>query len=109
MSKLSSCERFFIDLIALGMETDGKHISKQDIQQLLSCSPNHDRVFLDSCISALNVVYATPSFPRELIEEQVKKLYCGKDSLLQEAVLQWYKGIISPTLFQKLKRLVQGQ
>ena len=108
MSKLSSSERFFIDMAALGMESSGDPISEGDIQLLLSSGLNCCATFKHSCISALSTTYKSPGFPKELVEDQIKKIYCGRENLLRDIVLQWYKETVNPPLFERLKKLVQG-
>jgi hypothetical protein len=119
LSKLSSCEKFFIEKIALGLEDVGDNIGQGDIENLLGNGINRDDGFVKRIKSALNSSYSKEldSFksqtisvdPSSVWEESVIKIYKGRETLLRDIVIEWYSKYNKPGFFDFLKSLFKGK
>lgn len=102
MSRISSCERFFISKIGLGFEGIGKEISQHDVECLLGDGIKRDAEFIEAIKNALSYSYS--SDPSESIwEEYIKKLYKGRETLLRDVVVEWYAKLCKPGFWDIVK------
>lgn len=115
MSKISSCEKFFIGRIALGLENTGYNMSKEDIELLLGEGLNRDEEFVLKIKNALINSYSADlnAFKHKIVtidptsmwDESVIKLYKGRETLLQSVVVEWYSKYKRPGFFDIIKNL----
>lgn len=115
MSKISSCEKFFIGRIALGLENMGEAINQKHIERLLSESLEGDREFMDKIKSALTSAYSKDinDFKKKLVAVDplplwygsVIKLSKGRETLLRDIVIEWYSKYTKPGFWNIIKGL----
>lgn len=104
MSKLSTSEHFFIEKISEGMELKGKPITIDDIQALLSNGLHCKASFKAEIIAALNAAFT--DIDEENVKKLCEKLYAGRETLLRDLVIEWYKKSHAPKgWLDKLKSL----
>jgi hypothetical protein len=119
LSKLSSCEKFFIEKIAIGLEDVEYSIGQGDIESLLGNGLNRDDQFVKRIKSALNSSHSRDldNFKNQIVtldpstvwEESIIKLYKGRETLLRDIVVEWYSKYTKPGFFDFLKSLFKGK
>jgi hypothetical protein len=115
MSKLATYERFFIGKIALGLENSRDSICQEDIQSLLSESLHGEKDFVQRIKNALSNIYSKElsdfkagslsKDPEKTWEEDVIKLYKGRETLLRDIVIEWYSNYRKPGFWDWVKEL----
>lgn len=115
MSKLTSCEKFFIGRIALGLENTGYSISQEDIETLLSEGLGRNEDFVLRIKNALINSYCADlnAFKHKIVtidpssmwDESVIRLYKGRETLMRDIVIEWYSKYKKPGFLETIKKL----
>lgn len=113
MSRISSCERFFIGKIGLGFEEMGKEINQHDVECLLGDGIKRDVEFIDIIKKSLSYSYSKDISdfkngvleysPDSIWEESIIKLYKGRDTLLRDVAVEWYSKQNKPGFWEMIK------
>lgn len=115
MSKISSCEKFFIGRIALGLKNQGWDITQKDIETLLSEGLDRDEEFVLRIKNALVGAYSADledfkhkivtTDPSSIWDESVIKLYKGRETVMRDIVLEWYSKYKKPSFWESIKKM----
>ncbi|EYE89859.1 hypothetical protein Q428_00170 [Fervidicella metallireducens AeB] len=113
MAKINSCEKFFLGKIAEGLEIMSQKFTKEDIELLLSSKPEFSENIVLKFKNSLDFAYKndlkqykdklTEVNPEPLWENNIVKLYKGRDNVLRDLVIQWYISYQKPGIFSLVK------
>jgi hypothetical protein len=119
LGKLASCEKFFLNKIAFGFEIDGYSLGQSDIEILFGGGVKREEEFVKRIKNSLTLSYSSEldgfkcgtsaSDPSVVWEEQVIKLYKGRETLLRDIVVEWYSRHTRPGFLDIIKNIFSGK
>jgi hypothetical protein len=119
VSKLSACEKFFINKIAFGLQIDGYSLGQSDIEALLGSGIKRDDEVVKRIKSSLALAHSNEidefkdgnldTDPSVVWEENVIKIYKGRETLLRDVIVEWYTKHTRPGFLDIIKNIFSGR
>lgn len=105
MGRINGCEKFFINMISMGLEKRGETLTVNDIEFLLMESIDINKESKKKYMSALSdsIIY----YDCNIIEENVLKICKDRDINLKNLVVMWYSSEIKPSMLDRIKKFIK--
>lgn len=104
MSKISTYEKFFIGVIAEGLEESGDEITQGDIELLLSECIVREEGFSQKIKNALAEAHPE-NIDASVWDEYIVKLYKGRETILRDLVIEWCASYRKPGFWERVRSL----
>lgn len=114
LSKVSSCEKFYISKIVQGLESLKHAAGNSEIQMLLSDSLHENKAFNTLIENVLEISYKndcaiSKEAARNEWNEHFIKIYKGRDITLKSIIIKWYPGHERPGFLDRIKSLFMNK